>query len=61
MTKTVEELKTEIKNEVMMEVKRLISELTASVNKNFEQIDRNFDKVCGTIKRELSGRRERQP
>jgi hypothetical protein len=57
----VEELKTEIKNEVMMEVKRLISELTASVNKNFEQIDRNFDKVYGTIKRELSGRRERQP
>ena len=58
MPQTINELKAEIKKEILAEVKPLISELTASVNKNFGQIDENFKAIMAKQK-ELSGRRER--
>lgn len=58
MPQTINELKAEIKKEILAEVKTLISELTASVNKNFGQIDENF-KAIMTKQKELNGRRER--
>lgn len=68
MPQTISELKAEIKREIMKEVETAISELTASVSKNFAQIDVNFDTMLGKIQtlherfnKELSGRRERQP
>jgi len=57
----VEELKAEIKKEIMTEVRNGISELRDSLNKHIEQVNKNFDTVTEYLKDlyELSGRRKR--
>ena len=57
----VEELKAEIKKEIMTEVRNGISELRDSLNKHIEQVNKNFETVSKYLKDlyELSGRRKR--
>ena len=59
---SIQELKTEIKNEVMADVKKAISELRDSLNKqrnkDVGEINKNFKDIFKRLD-ELSGRRER--
>jgi len=56
--KNVEELKAEIKNEVMAEVRNGISELRALRNKDVTVFNKNFEELTKRLD-ELSGRRKR--